>query len=388
MKKITSIATALCMATAFCGFCTGCAAEIKDNGVAGGTHSAMTSADSQYKVILSPGYQQGFGSTENTVSSGATKLTEAQEGEYFVSNAYFATVAAGEDLPAAETTRAKTTFVGWTYAKDGVVETVEKMPASLGEDLYLYAQWQTEGGGAVIDPTPEPEPEPEPQPGKDTGLVVNGTLHKLVVNAGNTTTTEYWLGADATVKLTKGDVVTLQVNGTKISAFIDPSSIGVDKSNTSTAQSSFKVTTTGAFSLYLRANKDGTYTVEFTGPSDIGEETELPQGTASTLTFSDGVTLTIYLKDSAGNDVTDLSKYKIWMWNSGGNYFAGEWNSRPVLTSKITLNKAFAASLGMKFTWGANSATESGNFNGFEANGTYLITLAQGGGTIAKIKVS
>ena len=68
MKKITSIATALCMATAFCGFCTGCAAEIKDNGGAGGTHSAMTSADSQYKVILSPGYQQGFGSTENTVS--------------------------------------------------------------------------------------------------------------------------------------------------------------------------------------------------------------------------------------------------------------------------------------------------------------------------------
>ena len=52
------------------------------------------------------------------------------------------------------------------------------------------------------------------------------------------------------------------------------------------------------------------------------------------------------------------------------------------------MNKAFAASLGMKFTWGANSATESGNFNGFEANGTYLITLAQGGGTIAKIKVS
>ena len=373
------------MATAFCGFCTGCAAEIKEHGTAGvnGSHSVTTSADSQYKVILSPGYWQGFGSTENTVAEGATKLTEAQESEYFVSNAYFATVEAGADLPAAVTTRAKTTFVGWTYAKDGVVETVQKMPVTLDEDLYLYARWQTEGSGSPIDPTP-----PDPTPDTETGLVVNGTTHTLVVNPGNTTTTEYWLGAEKTVRLTKGSTVTLKLNGKQISAFIDPSSIGVDKSVTNKAQSSFSITSTGEFRLYLRANKDGTYTVEFTGPSDIGEETKLPDGTPSKLTFSDGVTLTIYLKDSSGNDVTDLSKYKIWMWNSTGNYFAGEWNDRPTLTSAVTLNKAFSTSLGMKFTWGTNSAIESGNFNGFVANGTYLITLAQGGGTIAKINVA
>lgn len=385
MKKFTSIAAAFCMATAFCGFCTGCAAEIKEHGTAGanGSHSVTTSADSQYKVILSPGYWQGFGSTENTVAEGATKLTEAQESEYFVSNAYFATVEAGADLPAAVTTRAKTTFVSWTYAKDGVVETVQKMPVTLDEDLYLYARWQTEGSGSPIDPTP-----PDPTPDTETGLVVNGTTHTLVVNPGNTTTTEYWLGADKTVRLTKGSTVTLKLNGKQISAFIDPSSIGVDKSVTNKAQSSFSITSTGEFRLYLRANKDGTYTVEFTGPSDIGEETKLPDGTPSKLTFSDGVTLTVYLKDSSGNDVTDLSKYKIWMWNSTGNYFAGEWKDRPTLTSAVTLNKAFSTSLGMKFTWGTNSATESGNFNGFVANGTYLITLAQGGGTIAKINVA
>ena len=377
------------MATAFCGFCTGCAAEIKENGVNGANnaHSVTTSADSQYKVILSPGYQQGYGTTENTIESGATKLDAAQESEYFVSNAYFATVAAGEDLPAAVTTRAKTEFVGWTYAKDGVVETVEKMPATLAEDLYLYAQWQTEGSGSVVGPIDPIDPI-DPTPSQGTGLVVNGTLHTMVVNAGNTTTTEYWLGADQTIQLTKGSTVSLQVDGKQISAFIDPSSIGVDKTNTSKAQSTFSITSTGAFRLYLRANKDGTYTIEFTGPSDIGEETTLPNGTPSTLTFSDGVTLTIYLKDSAGKDVTDLSAYKIWMWNGGGNYFAGEWNARPTLTSSITLTKAFTTDVGMKFTWGTNSATESGNFNGFEANGTYLITLAQGGGTIAKIKTA
>lgn len=387
MKKVTSIATALCMATAFCGFCAGCASDIKARDEVNKTASVSTSADELQspQVILCPGYQHGYGSTPNTVETGAVKLTAAQEEQYWVTNAYLSTVSAGEDLPVAVTTRSKTTFAGWVYAKNGIVETVEKMPFAelLESDLYLYAQWNTEGGGSV-DPNPNPNPEPD----KGTGMVVNGELQNMVLNTGNTTTTEYWLGADRSVKLTKGDTVTLQVDGQPIKAFVDPSSIGVDKSDTSHALSSFKITTTGAFTVYLRANKDGTFTVEFTGPSDIGEETDLPQGTASTITFGDGATLTIYLRDTSGKDVTDLGNYKIWMWNSGGNYFTVDWSKRPTLSSEITVSKAFTASVGMKFTWGSGSSIESGNFNGFEKNGTYLITLAQGGGTLAKIKTA
>lgn len=370
MKKIASIATALCMATAFCGFCTGCAAEIKDNGVAGGTHSAMTSADSQYKVILSPGYQQGFGSTENTVSSGATKLTEAQEGEYFVSNAYFATVAAGEDLPAAETTRAKTTFVGWTYAKDGIVETVEKMPASLGEDLYLYAQWQTEGGGAVIDPTPEPEPEPS------TAMTVNGKSMKENSTPMAGVEKEYMLtdtefAADEVLNfVSKGQPVVVSK---------------LDAASTGLAFSGGNVTVSkgGTFDLYLKKTASGW---ELYGSRAIDPDEVTVKG-------EDAVAGNVYL---AGNITgTDVTWNK---WNDSMKVHYGIKAEKNGTTYTLTI--ALSAGDNCKFVkYGTTSSVWQNKLTGAGTNiqygggsmdnmmvkttGTYTFTITEAGGGLS-----
>jgi len=186
MKK-TTIAAMLCMATAFCGFCSGCAANIRSESAAKehtrvtaeadaavGADDAAASEDVKY-VILNPGmYYSGGGKKSNTIAEGATALTDDQKkNTYFVENGYIATVAAGENLPT-PTTASGLTFAGWRYAKDGELVTVDKMPASLTEDMFLYAHW-TDGTGTV-DPDPKPDPDPIPggeivMTGKSTALV-------------------------------------------------------------------------------------------------------------------------------------------------------------------------------------------------------------------------
>lgn len=168
MKKITSLAAALCMATAFCGFCTGCAMQLDDKDQSSSVatsvstgNAATTAATDERKVILSPGWYYGAtGKTENEIEdAGATKLSAADEGVYFVENAYFAEVAAGDELPEPTTTRSGMTFVGWRYAKDGEVVTVNTMPnvTTLSSDLILYAEWFSTGAETPDIPVTEAE---------------------------------------------------------------------------------------------------------------------------------------------------------------------------------------------------------------------------------------
>lgn len=238
------------MATAFCGFCSGCAAEARSTDDLGHAPQSVTrAADSDYKVILNPGwYYSGNTKTENTITdTGVTKMTQAEAeaatGGYFVENAYFATVAAGENLPAAETTRTGMTFGGWWYVKDGETVKVETMPAAADLDghLYLYAQWSVGtgggGGGGGGDVT--------------TGAKVNGEA--MSVNDQNDdqeVETEYMLKG---VQLSSGATLAFTVGGSPVTLTeVEASSSGITKT-----PGSVQTTQTGLFDIYLKKLKAG-----------------------------------------------------------------------------------------------------------------------------------
>lgn len=372
MKKLTSIATALCMATTFCGFCVGCANEIEANNAAEPPKQeiAVSADDGGYKVILCPGYTSGYGSTANTIESGAVKLDSAGEEKYWVSNAYSVAFTPDAQLPTPTTSKSKTTFVGWQHAVDGTVETVTKMPKTMSDDLILYARWFTEGQGAVTEGgTVDPNP---PTPAKTTGYIVNGQTYELVENTGATISgKEYWLGAGVKTPLKKGDKVSFVVDGSPIQAYIDKSSVGVDKTVTDSPLSEFTVTSKGEFKIFLKYYKNtGNWVVEFTGPADMDIGNELPAGTRIELNFKNG-TVALYLRLN-NKDVTSLSGYKIWMWDDDGNFF-DSWDTRPAITASMTFDRNITTDTGVIVTWSGNSQTQ--NLKDFEPGGIYLITL-------------
>lgn len=236
------------MATAFCGLCTGCATDIENGKAQGDTPTAAVSAvGTEPKVILNPGWASGRGSTANTIATGATKLDSAAEGQYFVENAYFATVAAGETLP--EATRAGYTFDGWVYAVDGEIVKVTTMPTELADDLYLYAQWTTTGG---VNPNPNPNPGPTPGP-VTSGAAVNGQamLPNSTTEAG--VEAEYMLTG---VQFAKNTALSFTFDGSPVTlAKVEGSSSGITKTT------SPSTTKAGTFQLYLKHKTDGTWTL-------------------------------------------------------------------------------------------------------------------------------
>lgn len=249
MKKLTSIAAAICLATAFCGMCTGCADEIERGGMSQKTPAVVSAAEDgepvEKKVILCPGYAYGYGSAANTVDIGAIKFAAADEEKYFVSNAYFADVPAGAELPAATTTRNGATFVGWTRAVDGVVVTEKIMPvkAMLKSDLFLYAKWSVKGD--IVDPG---------LPATNS-YTVNGTALAKNPNADtNNIAEEYFV---ENLQLEKDVEVVFKNNDSPITI------TELDSASTGLAFAGGKITTTkvGKFSVYLKKKKTGTWAV-------------------------------------------------------------------------------------------------------------------------------
>ncbi len=295
MKKASLLAATL-MATAFCGMCAGCASNIEvDDERQAPMPSVSAAADTtEHKVILNPGWYWTGGASaavNNTVSSGATALTSSEADAYRVENGYFATVEAGADLPDAETTRAGMSFVGWTYAKDGAVVTVDKMPAALDGDLYLFAKWKTDGTGGSNPGGPS---EPAPPEGK--GVAVNGKA--MTVNDKNdnpSVETEYML-VDA--KFNAGDVLKFTADGAAISIdTVETSSTGISGTG-----SSITVTQSGTFSFYLKKLKTGKWTLYGSRKIDESEITRKGETLAAGNCY--------LLGNVAGTDVqwTDTSK--------------------------------------------------------------------------------
>lgn len=107
----------------------------------------------------------------------------------------------------------------------------------------------------------------------------------------------------------------------------------------------------------------------------------------SVVTFADG-SVTIYLKDTSGNWVTNLSGYNLYMWVDGGlkdtNYF-GAWSGKALSTNPTVSNLTSAKVEGASFiiNW---SGGQTANLSGMEAGGTYVISLKDN--SVTKIKVA
>lgn len=377
------------MATAFCGVCAGCASEINANSESKNDNApiATIATDEQYKVILCPGnYYSGNTVTQNAVGTGATKLAAADEEAYFVSNAYFATVAAGADLPVATTTRAETTFQGWTYAENGVVKKVAQMPASLDGNLYLYASWKTEGNIQINpNPNPNPNPGPTPTPGESYAQI-GSNKYTLSRNQGNTTREEYWLGGSK-IELTVGNTISLYMDGQKISAYIERNSSGVDLGDESQEYDTFNVNLSGSFVIWLHKN-EGNWSVQFVVTTAVTETTVSIPASAkcANITFANG-SVKLYIKDG-NNYASNLSGYYLHMWDGSTKYF-GEWGAA---TSKMseTMNAAnYNINADVGFIVHNNNGKQTRDLAGLEAGGTYLVTYATGAaGKVERIRVA
>ena len=243
MKKFTSIAASLCLATAFCGLCTGCANNIKVNNTLNNNPDVIASADAStdYKVILNPGrWFNGSTETQNSIEEAGTSVTKADGDTYYTDNGYICTVSAGADLPKATTTRTGMTFVGWRYADGGVLKYQEKMPsqANMTGNLYLYAEWKTASGSIVTPPGPVDPPGPGPvDPVDNTKIMsIGGTVANIAFTSKpksempSNQTAEYYATG---VSLTAGNVLSFKVDGQSVNLEIEEGVTAVTGSGSS-----------------------------------------------------------------------------------------------------------------------------------------------------------
>ena len=106
-------------------------------------------AAEQYKLYLVPGTYVSAGSkVANTISSGATKLSQEDCDAIFTDNAYLCTLDAGAALPTPTSGRVDKegnpyTFNGWWAIVDATVTYFDKVP-TLSENMFLYADWRAD----------------------------------------------------------------------------------------------------------------------------------------------------------------------------------------------------------------------------------------------------
>lgn len=121
----------------------------------------------QGAVYLVPGtYTTGGTKVENTVSSGARKLSQEECEAIFTDNAYLCTLSEGDNLPLPTSNRTDKegnpyTFNGWWTIVDATITYFDKVPAAT-KTTFLYADWRADlsqrmdpvqpGGGSEEDP--------------------------------------------------------------------------------------------------------------------------------------------------------------------------------------------------------------------------------------------
>lgn len=108
-----------------------------------------TVAEMQNNLYLVPGTYTSDGvKVENTVTSGATKLTSDECEKILTDNAYLCNLSAGDSLPVPTSERVDKNgvpykFNGWWSIVDAIVTYFDKVP-ELSETTYLYADWRAD----------------------------------------------------------------------------------------------------------------------------------------------------------------------------------------------------------------------------------------------------
>ena len=239
-------------------------------------------------------------------------------------------------------------------------------------------EWSITLKGASDD-----DDDDNPKPVKD-GVYVGNSFYPLTFNMNTSETQkEYWLGGSK-ITLAKGDKISIKMDGEPISAYIEPSSAGVDKSVTDKALSEFTVTVAGQFEIYLHKNlnADGTlkdWSVQLAGPTEVNTTDTIPAGCAKVeITFTGNNVVTLYLVDVNGKAVgaSDLSKFAIYSFS--GEVF-GTWATSITtgqLKSTMTISGALPS--GWVFRWGTfnGDANQTSDIKDtIKAGKTYVITL-------------
>lgn len=128
---------------------------------------AQTAAVGQNNLYLVPGtYILNGEKVENSIPSGAKKLSAEECAEIYTENAYICTLSKGTALPTPESTRKDKegnaySFNGWWTIVDATVTYFDTVP-KLTETTYLYADWRADLSQRMDPVEPDPEVVVEP----------------------------------------------------------------------------------------------------------------------------------------------------------------------------------------------------------------------------------
>ena len=301
-----------------------------------------------------------------------------------------------ENPPATEYTITFSAGLHGTLVGTAEVETVNgkaTFPTVTANAGWEFDKWTDASGATVTSSTTftanttvtaqyTEEEEDNPPYGDDDpdystdGVYVDGELiGELTLNSGSTTRTEYWFGGSK-YDFEKGDVISIYMNGEKVSAYLEQSSSGVDKSVTDVEISEFTVTVSGEFAVYLH-RKDSDWSVQLAGPSQVDVSSDIPDGCVKAeIEFADG-TVTLYFVDVNGSPVSDLSKIAVYTYSDEA---FGNWNAS-VTNGKLSANKDASTVYtpnGWVFRWGSfdgNDNQSSDIIGAFKAGKTYVVEL-------------
>ena len=121
----------------------------------------------QNSLYLVPGtYKEGGVKVENTIASGAKKLSQDECDEIFTENAYLCTLSEGDALPVPTSERVdkngeKYSFNGWWAIVDATVTYFDTVP-EISETTFLYADWRADLSQRKDPVAPEPGEVVEP----------------------------------------------------------------------------------------------------------------------------------------------------------------------------------------------------------------------------------
>ena len=131
------------------------------------TSAPQVAATEQNVLYLVPGtYISGGEKVENTIPSGAQKLSEEECEKIYTENAYICTLSEGMALPTPASERVDKegnaySFNGWWTIVDATVTYFDKVPY-LSETTYLYADWRADLSQRMDPVEPDPEVVVEP----------------------------------------------------------------------------------------------------------------------------------------------------------------------------------------------------------------------------------
>ena len=162
---------------------------------------------------------------ENTLSSGATKLSEEVCAEMNTENVYRCTLPAGENLPVPTSQRKDKddnayTFNGWWAIVNATVTYYETVPA-VTETTFLYADWRTDLSQRKDPVIPDAGVEVEPDhymlvKRADSGETERITLRKAYTNMTSAETLGYLYPVELYAEgfeLYPGDIITVYTTG-------------------------------------------------------------------------------------------------------------------------------------------------------------------------------